>query len=69
MAIYYPTGAYLNWALAGPCSPYWGGFGHFALPAANGAGFFFPAYTFPFDLQSAEFFAKKAGFIGPSPIA
>jgi hypothetical protein len=67
MAIFYPTGAYLNANLAGPCNPYWGGFGHFAVPAANGAGFFYPAYTYPFLLQSPRLFAKQAGFIGGGP--
>jgi hypothetical protein len=69
MAIFFPTGTYLNAVFAGPCSPYWGGFGHFALPTANGAGFCFPAYTFPFDLQSPECFAQKAGFIRPQASA
>lgn len=67
--MYFPTGAYLWAPFSGPCSPYWGGFGHFAVPGANGAGFTYPAYTAPFILQGPATFALKAGFIWPAATA
>jgi hypothetical protein len=46
----------------GTCNPYFGGFGHVNLPQA-GAGYAWPAYTWPFNFQSPVFFAVKAGFV------
>jgi hypothetical protein len=67
--MYFPIGTYLYSALAGPCSPYWGGFGHYAHPTASGAGYLFPAYTFPCNFQGPATFAKQAGFIRPTGAA
>lgn len=54
--------AYQYTQCGGLCNPYFGGFGHVNLPQA-GAGYLFPAYTFPYNLQSPAFFAVKAGFV------
>lgn len=54
---------YTSTVFGGVFNPYWGGFGHFNLPYA-GAGFFWPGYTFPFNLQTPELYARKAGFVG-----
>jgi hypothetical protein len=43
-------------------NPYFGGFGHLNLPFA-GAGFLWPGYTFPFNLQPPQLYAVQAGFV------
>ncbi len=55
--------AYIPSQYGGVFNPLWGGFGHVNLPTA-GAGFFWPAYTFPCNFQSAQLYALKAGFVG-----
>lgn len=42
--------------------PYFGGFGHFNLPVA-GAGWTWPGFTFPFNFQTPQLYAIKAGFV------
>lgn len=43
-------------------NPYFGGFGHFNHPFA-GAGFLWPGFTFPYNLQSPALYSLKAGFV------
>lgn len=43
-------------------NPYFGGFGHLNLPTA-GAGFTWPAYTWPLNLQSPALYTVQAGFV------
>lgn len=53
---------YLSPVFGGVFNPYFGGFGHLNLPFA-GAGYLWPGYTFPFNLQSPALYALKAGFV------
>jgi hypothetical protein len=57
----FPSG-YIHPAFGGPFNPYFGGFGHLNTPTA-GAGFLWPAYTFPYDFQSPALYAVKARFV------
>lgn len=43
-------------------NPYFGGFGHVNLPFA-GAGYLWPGFTYPFNLQPPWLYAIKAGFV------
>jgi hypothetical protein len=54
--------AYVHPAFGGIFNPYFGGFGHLNKPVA-GAGLFWPAFTFPFNLQSPALYAQRAGFL------
>lgn len=58
----FPSGYILPF-YGGVCNPYYGGFGHLNLPT-GGAGFLWPGYTFPFNLQTPQLYALQAGFIG-----
>ncbi|MFZ5825137.1 MAG: hypothetical protein ACOY94_12900 [Bacillota bacterium] len=53
---------YLWPEFGGVFNPYFGGFGHFNHPFA-GAGFLWPGFTFPYNLQSPALYALKAGFV------
>ncbi len=57
----FPSG-YLFPQFGGVFNPYFGGFGHYNHPFA-GAGFFWPGFTFPLNLQSPALYAIKAGFV------
>lgn len=57
----FPSG-YIPTAYGGPCNPNFGGFGHVNLPT-GGTGYFWPGFTFPFNLQSPALYALKAGFV------
>jgi len=43
-------------------NPYFGGFGHYNHPFA-GAGYLWPGFTYPYNLQTQAGFARAAGFI------
>ena len=57
----FPSG-YIPTTMGGIFNPYFGGFGHYNHPLA-GAGFLWPAYTFPFNFQSPAIYAIKARFV------
>ncbi|HWI61836.1 MAG TPA: hypothetical protein VNT75_08365 [Symbiobacteriaceae bacterium] len=57
----FPSGYVCNFC-GGLFNPYYGGFGHFNLPAA-GAGYAWPGFTYPFNFQSPYLYALKAGFV------
>lgn len=56
----FPSGYVTPWR-GGIFNPYYGGFGHVNLPV-GGIGYTYPAFTFPYYFQTAEWFAIQAGF-------